>query len=425
MKQRKVVSMIGALVVIISVVAFITGCQQANSNTINSSIRKDVSFIDIVDAKALLVIPENNYMNRSITSNKKFAKMLSDGSIYEVKVKNSNGDELEVASPSQIYDVNAKYVILIIENNPYLVSKIDGSAFDLSPMGSPEMLRANAGYKGELRESIFSDKSNNIYYLNGGVVKKIDVSDPNVITGKKITPDIYSISCVDEFVVDNDGNVFFSYDDRGNGSLSYAKIRTANNALKNIFTGSYSGDHITIAFRGLDGNIYFASREGAFKVLIDTQSNIKFEDYNVSGVSMGSQYMHWLYFPDRISVIFDGKKYEVFNKSGVCSKSENLEFLKTGIFKLLAYNAHNYYVVTTDGRILRVDLDTDNPTVLLNNSDYEFYKIEVTDNNLIIFNGLRLSDSKKVLGTISVDGNVTILDDALSDNNAIVLKRIK
>ena len=98
--------------------------------------------------------------------------------------------------------------------------------------------------------------------------------------------------------------------------------------------------------------------------------------------------------------------------------------MKKGGFKLLAYNARNYYVVTTDGRILRVDLDTDYPTVLLNNSDYEFYKIEVTDNNLIIFNGLRLSDSKKVLGTISEDGNVTILDDAMPDN-AIVLQRIK
>lgn len=424
MKQKRFVLMVGMMVVLISTIFIITSCPQANNDSIDSSIRKEVSFIDIVDAKALLVIPRNSYMNRSITSNKKFAKMLSDGSIYEVKVKNSNGDKLEVASPSQIYDVNAEYVILIIENNPYLVSKINGSAFDLSPMGSLEMLRANVGHNGEVRESIFSDNSNNIYYLNGGAVKKIDISDLNVITGKKITPDIYSISSTDDFVVDNDGNVFFSYDDNKNTGLSYAKIRTANNALKNVFTGSYSGEHITISFRGLDGNIYFASRKGSYKVLIDTQSNINFEDYNVSGVNMKSQYIRWLYFPDRISVIFDEKKYEVFNKSGVCRNSENFDFLKKGGFKLLAYNARNYYVVTTDGRILRVDLDTDYPTVLLNNSDYEFYKIEVTDNNLIIFNGLRLSDSKKVLGTISEDGNVTILDDAMPDN-AIVLQRIK
>ena len=32
MKQRKVVSMIGVLIVMISTVAFITGCQQANNN---------------------------------------------------------------------------------------------------------------------------------------------------------------------------------------------------------------------------------------------------------------------------------------------------------------------------------------------------------------------------------------------------------
>lgn len=230
MKQKRFVLMVGMMVVLISTIFIITSCPQANNDSIDSSIRKEVSFIDIVDAKALLVIPRNSYMNRSITSNKKFAKMLSDGSIYEVKVKNSNGDKLEVASQSQIYDVNAEYVILIIENNPYLVSKINGSAFDLSPMGSPEMLRANVGHNGEVRESIFSDNSNNIYYLNGGAVKKIDISDPNVITGKKITPDIYSISSTDDFVVDNDGNVFFSYDDNKNTGLSYAKIRTANNA---------------------------------------------------------------------------------------------------------------------------------------------------------------------------------------------------
>ena len=36
MKQRKVVSMIGALVVILGAVAFITGCSQANSNKGNT-----------------------------------------------------------------------------------------------------------------------------------------------------------------------------------------------------------------------------------------------------------------------------------------------------------------------------------------------------------------------------------------------------
>ena len=36
MKQRKVVSMIGALVLIIGAVVLITGCPQPNSNKVNS-----------------------------------------------------------------------------------------------------------------------------------------------------------------------------------------------------------------------------------------------------------------------------------------------------------------------------------------------------------------------------------------------------
>ena len=44
MKQRKVVSMIGVLVVMISTVAFITGCQQANGGKSGNGdiLKKDI-----------------------------------------------------------------------------------------------------------------------------------------------------------------------------------------------------------------------------------------------------------------------------------------------------------------------------------------------------------------------------------------------
>ena len=45
MKQRKIVSMLGALIVIMSAVVFISGCSQANSNKNNSTLK--ISFDEL------------------------------------------------------------------------------------------------------------------------------------------------------------------------------------------------------------------------------------------------------------------------------------------------------------------------------------------------------------------------------------------
>ena len=45
MKQRKIVSMLGALIVIMSAVVFISGCSQANSNENNSTLK--ISFDEL------------------------------------------------------------------------------------------------------------------------------------------------------------------------------------------------------------------------------------------------------------------------------------------------------------------------------------------------------------------------------------------
>ena len=53
MKQRKVVSMIGVLVVMISTVAFITGCQQANGGKSGNGdiLKKDIIEFDAASVK--------------------------------------------------------------------------------------------------------------------------------------------------------------------------------------------------------------------------------------------------------------------------------------------------------------------------------------------------------------------------------------
>ena len=53
MKQRKVVSMIGVLVVMISTVAFITGCQQANGGKSGNGdiLKKDIIEFDVASVK--------------------------------------------------------------------------------------------------------------------------------------------------------------------------------------------------------------------------------------------------------------------------------------------------------------------------------------------------------------------------------------
>jgi hypothetical protein len=72
----------------------------------------------------------------------------------------------------------------------------------------------------------------------------------------------------------------------------------------------------------------------------------------------------------------------------------------------------NYFYMATKNNIYKVDYNLDY-IELLNINDYDIYNMGVNDNE-VIFNALRNSDGKVVIGIIASDGTVEILDYTLN-----------
>ena len=408
------------------------GCSAAGGSggDDDNPAKYSISSIDISDAKAVMISPNTTSINnmlsvkRSPGSKNVFTKIKSDGTLEQVSVLDKNGNQLNNVFPSKIYSCNDRYVIFMFNGYPYLTNKITGSTYDLSAAGVPEMLRANNGYDEEVRKSIFADINDNIYYLNNGVVKKIDVSNPDAITVRNYTPDIYEVNYTDDFAVDNSGNVIFTYEIN---FTRYTKIKTTNGSLTNLSNPTY------MSYSGLDGNIYFVPGSSTInrpagvikKVNIAADFNVTYSDYGerrVFGYGYGQSY-RWLNFDDRIAIIKDGKKMDVYQSAGLPSASKSLEFLSSSSLKLLKSSSSYYYVATKQGAILKVDPDDDSSTTLIDNNEYDYYKMTVTNNDTVLFYALRLSDSKKVIGKISSTGDVSIIDDTLTDE-VILLEKL-
>ncbi|QQO09639.1 hypothetical protein [Breznakiella homolactica] len=380
------------------VLCCLIGCDNPSSG---SSEAKKLSLIDITGAKALMVAP-GSAASRSSSGNQ-FLKILSDGTITQVNMVDESGSSTSTAVPSEIHDVTDEYMIIIIENNPYLVSKTTGSAYDLSPVGSPQILRANMGYNGEVRKSFYSDKNGNIYYLSAGIVKKINISNPNSITASNYTPDIYNITSADEFCVDSDGNVLFSHSN-GTGN-TITRFKTTTNSIKNL-----NEPRTRLSFTGYDGNIYFqpdSSTTALQKLELDVNNNLTYTDYGTifvgdSQSGIGSQGVRWLYFDDMIITI--GKEGgKVVYKTGGVPRIISVD-LSTAKY-VSASNAY-YYVATENGRIIKINPNDDAVSELLGANNYDIFKMTVTNDDEVIFNALRYSDSKKLLIKINSDGTI-------------------
>jgi hypothetical protein len=206
-------------------IALVFSCN-IETNETPSRKPKKLSMIDITNAKALMVVPQD-LIARASSGGSVFVKEISSGSLEEVTIQDEDGATVNYM-PTAIYNATDVYMIIVVDGIPYLVNKLNGSAYDLASAGIPEMLRANYGYNGNVRKSIYQDLSGNIYYISGGVVKKINVTNPLEILAEDLTPDVYSISSVNVFSVDKNGNVIYSYNDN---FVEHWRIKTIGGSI--------------------------------------------------------------------------------------------------------------------------------------------------------------------------------------------------
>ncbi|MCL2472085.1 MAG: hypothetical protein FWF26_00255 [Treponema sp.] len=399
---------------LISVMIFFFGCSLANSG---SSTK--LSVIDISNAKALMVIPSDS-INSKKTSNKLvFMKQIDNGNLAVVSMKDENGNSVS-RIPTAVYDATITYMIIVVDGIPYLVNKTTGSAYDLSPGGIPEMLRANFGFNGYIRKSIYNDSFGNIYYLNQGIVKKINITNPLKISVESMTPDVYSISSLNEFSVDSNGNIIYSYNDN---FVEHWRIKTVEGPILNL-----DDKNPGLVFTGYDGYIYCSFDGFLNKLEINNGSinHMQLNNISIDGFSMNNgQSLTWIYFNNKIMALsLGGKNVNVYvlYENGVPPSSYTIPFSSST--KYLTVGSQYYYIVTQRMEVIKVDPVNRNCIPLVPFGVYDnIYNITATNDDITIINALRLSDAKKILACISSDGSIDILSEN-SSTNITILKKV-
>ena len=395
----------------------------------------NIKYVDITDAKALVIVPTTQNMRSTNSSENRFCKITEDGNITEVIAKDENGKNCTIV-PNYVFNAG-DYMIICLNGSSFLVSRKTGTTYDMSSVGTPSIMRNNLGYDRQGRQSVFTDDNNNIYFTMNGRVAKIDVSNVNQITFEYITPDLYCINESDEFAVDKQGNVIFSSDSPNTVSLAGSSlyIRKTNGSIEKI-----SPLQVSMTFTGYDGFIYLQINESyehgysldskmLKKVSVDETFTISYTDCNQTGLtSWYSGGYNWIYMKDKIiatgysdsgflvtSIMYDSSKSNYFN-TFTSIKQSNVEEIVAG--------SEYCFASLSDDTIIKLNPADGTYTPILDKGIYDVCKIVSASDNRVSFSGVRYSDGKRILGTIDVDTRaVSIVNDSLS-NDIIVLQKL-
>lgn len=407
-----------------------------NGNTDNGSnptVAKTLSKLGISDAKSLYISTSSTSRSvRAISSGpQKLFKITTDGYIEEVKYLDDNGNEItNTEQPVAIYPVNNDYIIVcfgIDDNNitsAYLVRNVDGAVFDMKLAGLPSQTINN--FKNT--KAVFTDSNNNFYYsslIKGynncpNQVVKVNLLDPTKLASSIYSP---STDCVEYFDIDNKGNMIYvgRLLSEISGTRSIYRIKKANGGLFNM-------DTFNAIWIGPDGNMYYCdtNTSSIHKVTIDSNYNVSVEDYGTGFICSYISYK--VDFSDKVYLISEsGTINEVYNIAG----TPRVVSLSGLTIKHVAnvISSTNYYFIAGSNTsnqtfLIKINPDTDSYTNILPQNDYDVYSFIASETDGIIFNALRMSDGKKVIGKVGIDGtNLKIIDEE-SDATISYLERI-
>lgn len=387
----------------------------------NENINK-LSKIDIKNSNTLFIAPSKNNVKSADQSNRLF-KITNDGIVEEVSYLDESGERItETFVPEMIYSIpKSDYLVATINYSNYLIRKSDGAVFVLDAKlgGNNDSGSRTGGYVNS--NFIVQDTTKNLYYRNGDRIYKLYVSNPYKITSSPITPNTETAW---NFTVSAKGDIFYQ-------TSSAYRVAKSNGGLYNI---PYGG--ITLnSWTGLDGKIKYATNDRfLFTVNIDANGNTSIEKKDLN-IQLGGLYypVSIVRFNDRIILLNHDPKsigmhpfQEVENKLNTPRKiifSYGINTIKRVI------NSENFYYISglnsaQQPFLIKVNPTNDSVKELYNAGDYDIYEMNVSNNDELIFNALRMSDGIKVIGKISSTGTLNIIDTKL-DAEITTLERIQ
>jgi hypothetical protein len=411
-KQTTFIGIIGYVLLI--ALAFI-GCPTPNDNN-SGDENVELAKIDITNATNLFIAPASN--NKSIVkaennTTTKLLKITSEGYIQEVSYIDKNGNKItSIQTPSAIYNVNNDYVIFVFDNKGYLTRKSDGAVFALPPDSIPYYKPQEANFKNA--KKIQTDNDDNIYYQamidrsTGDVgVVKLNIVNPNAIIKTDYLP---FGDTTNSFAISPDGHIVYK-------TYPTSRIKKSNGGLYNLPI-----DPICF-YIGLDGKIKGMTSQTTITTYnIDSGYNVSTNDNNLPFYTGGGNGAYLLYFENKILVVGSSNAQEIE------SDSPHEIVLPIKNTKKVAQSNSYYYISGNDSNnqpvLLKITPLTDNIQYIFAPNLYDIYDFTVSDNDVITFTALRMSDGAKVIGNVSAIGETVILSTTLGAES-IVLERIK
>ncbi|MBR6084394.1 MAG: hypothetical protein IKP61_02110 [Spirochaetales bacterium] len=431
-------SLLIVLLLIVSL-CIVVSCKEPESEQKKAKLKS----LNLTGAKSFILVPTAGQGAKDVDKDKLvLCKMKADGSVEEVAAQNDEGIAYHYV-PEQFFDAGQYIITRDSDGGVYLISKSDGTAYDMNEIGVPVIFRNNLGDSGngsyEGRKSVFLDSQNRIYFVANSRVVRIDATDPEHVVAQFLTADQYRLSEVHEFCVSKNGDVLFS------ASVNDSPISGEKLYLYKGVQGSTAivSEHCRcLSFTGYDGEIYLQYIEPGpegyqddpmtlKKLAVNESGEISYTTIGTTGLtSWYSGGYQWLYLAQMIIVLGNangqcpGVECIIYDNNTHTVSSSIRDSLTTGTNVDIVGDVDRYFIAKGNGSILKVDPVNSTVETLLEAGTYDIGKLSPSGGYLA-FSGVRLSDSKKVLGSINTnDGTVTIENDNL-DGNILVLQKIE
>ena len=384
--------------------------------------------LDIANSTSLFIVPAD-----SVFKNSRLLKITDNDIVEEVSYLNKRGNQInETFIPEMIYTIgNSDYFAVSIRNQyyktTYLVRKSDGAVFDMNV--NIEVFEHNRS-GGFLNSDYFAqDENENLFFKNSKQLFKLNISNLNSIISIPLTTNSKMLFW--GFTVSAKGDIFYN-------TGGFYKVRKSAGGLTNVPYIKLS----TNSWTGLDGkikyivdgrnyygydikkNVYtFFYPLSVYSVDIDANNVASFiveQTINTTGGWYhGAALM--LRFNNRI-ILIPRDFYGVSNFLEVDNFTNTLReiVLSYGISSVnKGVNSENYYYLSginssQQSFLIKIDPSSDTVTELFPAGAYQVYEMTVCNNDHLIINALRISDGVNILGKISPDGLLTVIDEQMN-----------
>lgn len=439
-------------------VLFLAGCDSGGGGTPT----RGFSSLNIADATALIITrPSGSGSANAATAEgeRRLFKITDQGVVVEVDYFDED-DQLvqETAKPVYVYDLNDQFFFfqfgfgneLLGARISYpqyefeeavLVRKSDGAVFD-SPWGTAFLFEVETDAVimfGKARGNVADD---NLYYTSEKIddqgqfsfdtIRRVDVSNPDQLLDSQVSPDLHNIfppfgdRYEPPFFVDASGNVFY----------------VGNNVVSGLDVGRViMPDGTAIAFTGftpfsigLDGAVYGFDFSGVsgdlLRANIDAAGNFATSFYaNLPSGPLG--FGGWrVSLPGKIIFFdFDGTAIEVFNAAGVPVEITSLNGLFSQVVSVVESPNYIYmFGVASAGGTIILRMDPGTPYAVLQivgSALYEIFRFTVTNNDEVIFDGIRISDSARVQAIVDQSLTLTIISESSGAQEPVIVERLQ